>query len=64
MGYRRDNLGFWENTRKACKSLAFRSWFASFSSVLPTSRVGYHAGKPIETVVYCLNKLYVYKQLF
>ena len=25
--------------------------------VLPTSRVGYHAGKPIENVVYCLNKL-------
>ena len=24
--------------------------------VLPTSRVGYHAGKPVESVVYCLNK--------
>ena len=23
---------------------------------LPTSRVGYHAGKPDESVVYCLNK--------
>ena len=22
--------------------------------VLPTSRLGYHAGKPIESVVYCL----------
>ena len=43
------------NTRKACKSLAFRSWFTSFSRVLPTSRVGYHAGKPIESAVYCLN---------
>ena len=28
-----------------------------FSRVLPTSRVGYHAGKPIESVVYCLNIL-------
>jgi len=26
-----------------------------FSRVLPTSHVGYHAGKPIESVVYCLN---------
>ena len=25
------------------------------SRVLPTSQVGYHAGKPIESVVYCLN---------
>ena len=24
------------------------------SRVLPTFRVGYHAGKPIESVVYCL----------
>ena len=24
----------------------------NFSSVLPTSQVGYHAGKPIESVVY------------
>ena len=45
-----------KQTRKACKSLAFGSWFISFSRVLPTSRVGYHAGKPIESVVYCLNK--------
>ena len=51
--YRRDNpLG---NTRKACQSRAFGSWFTSFSCVLPTSRVGYHAGKPIESVVYCLD---------
>ena len=28
----------------------------AFSRVLPTSRVGYHAGKPIDSVVYCLNK--------
>ena len=34
---------------------SFGSWFTSFSRVLPTSRVGYHAGKPIESVVYCLN---------
>ena len=26
----------------------------NFSRVLPTSRVGYHASKPIESVVYCL----------
>ena len=31
------------------------SWFTSFSRVLPKSQVGYHAGKPIESVVYCLN---------
>ena len=49
------HLRCWENTRNACKSLAFGSWFTSFSRVLPTSRVGYHAGKPIENVVYCLN---------
>ena len=45
-----------KQTRKACKSLAFGSWFSSFSRVLPTSQVGYHAGKPIESVVHCLNK--------
>ena len=42
-----------------CKSLAFGSCFTSFSRVLPTSRVGYHAGKPIESVVYCLNKVLI-----
>ena len=26
-------------------------------SVLPTSKVGYHAGKPIESVVYCFYKI-------
>ena len=41
-------MGGWENTRKACKSKAEGEWFTSF-------RVGYHAGKPIESVVYCLN---------
>ena len=49
------HLGWCENTRKACKSLAFGSWFTSFTGVLPTSCVGYHPGKPIESVVYCLN---------
>ena len=29
----------------------------SFSHVLQTSRMGYRAGKPIESVVYCLNKV-------
>ena len=51
------HLGCWENAWKACKSLAFSSWFSSSSHVLPTSRMGYHTGKPIESVVYCLNKL-------
>lgn len=45
-------LGCWENTRNACKSLAFSPWFTSFSSVFPASRVGYHAGKPFESEVY------------
>ena len=46
-------LGEHSNT---CKSLAFGSWFIIiFSRVLPTSRVGYHASKPIESVIYCLN---------
>ena len=49
------HLGCWENTRKACKSRAEGEWFTSFSHVLPTSRVGYHTGKPTESVVYCLN---------
>ena len=35
----------------------FGSWFTSFSRVLSTSQVGYHAGKPIESVVYCFYKL-------
>ena len=51
------HLGCWENTRNACKSRAEGKWFTSISSVLPTSQVGYHVGKPIESVVYCLNKL-------
>ena len=35
----------------------------SFSHVLLTSRVGYHDGKPIESVVYCLNNREVYNYL-
>jgi len=38
---------------KACKSRA--ELFEC--SILPTSQVGYHAGKPIEIVVYCFNVL-------
>ena len=49
------HLGCWKNTQNVCQSNAFGSWFTSFSRVLPTSRLGYHAGKPIESVVYCLN---------
>ena len=41
--------------RKACKSRAEGECFTSFSRVLTTSRVGYHAGKPIESVVCWLN---------
>ena len=58
--YRRDNprgmLGEHEKSSR-CKSLAFGSWFTSISSVLPTSQVGYHAGKPIESVGYCFYKI-------
>ena len=28
-----------------------------FLIVLPTSQVGYHAGKPIENVIYCFYKM-------
>ena len=34
------------------------SRFSSFSCVLPTFRVVCYASKPIERVVYCLNKVY------
>ena len=50
-------MGCWKNTRKACKSLAFGSWITSFSRVLPTSCVGYHAGKPTESVIYYFDKI-------
>ena len=51
------HAGCWENSRKAFKSRAEGESFTSISSVLPTSQVGYHAGKPIETVVYCFYKI-------
>ena len=51
------HTGCWENTRIACKSRAEGELFTSFSSVLPTSQVGYHAGKPIESVVYGFYKV-------
>ena len=50
-----NHLVCWADTRKACKS-PNGSWFASFSRVLPTSRMVYCASKPIERVVYCLSK--------
>ena len=50
------HAGCWENTRIACKYFTFGFRFTSFSRVLPTSHMGYHAGKTIETVVCCLNK--------
>ena len=49
------HAGCWEDTRKVWKSIAFGSWFTSFSRDLPTSRVGYLTGKPIESVVYGLS---------
>ena len=49
--YRRDNpLGMLREHSKSSKSSK------GFSRVLPKYRIGYHAGKPIESVVYCLNK--------
>ena len=43
------HLGCWENTRIAYVKLSI----TSFSRILPTSRVGYHGGKPIKSVVFC-----------
>ena len=55
--YRRDNpLGM--STEH--ESRAEGDWSTSFSSVLPTSCVGYHAGKPIESVVYCFYKSFLW----
>ena len=42
---------------KCCFEVPSARDLQAFSRVLPTSRVGYHAGKPIESVVYCLNVL-------
>ena len=62
------HAGCLENTRKACKSRVEGEWFTSFSSVLPTSQVVYHAGKPTESVVCCFYKitlsfLWVYRHI-
>ena len=35
----------------------FSSWFTSFSCILTTPCVGYHACKSIESVVFCLNNI-------
>ena len=32
-------------------------WFTSFSSLLPTSQVGYHTSKPLENVVFYFYKI-------
>ena len=37
---------------------------AELSRVLPTSRLGYHVGKPIESVVYCLKNILFISLLF
>ena len=42
--------------RKLLKSLASGLWFAQFSRVLPTSCMGFYAGKPVESAVYSLYK--------
>ena len=45
-----------EKLVKYSNSLSFGSCITRFSRVaLTASRVGYHAGKPIEIVVYCLT---------
>ena len=45
-----------EKLVKSSNSLSFGSCITRFSRVVLTaSRVGYHAGKPIEIVVYCLT---------
>ena len=55
--------------RKACESRAEGESFTSFSHVLPTSQVGYHASKPIEGHRKCgllllSKKLKVKRQIF
>ena len=56
--YRRDSPRGMLGEHEKTLSRAEAEWFTSFSRVLPTSRVGCHAGKPIESVVYCLNIRY------
>ena len=41
----RNHSGCWNDTRKACQSLAFGSWITVSSRVLPTSQVVYWANK-------------------
>ena len=51
-------MKFLEKSRVTCYAISiFGEWFTSFSRVLPTSRVGYHAGKRIESVVYYFYKM-------
>ena len=33
--------------------------FVNFLTVLPTSQVGYYAGKTIESAVFCFNEIHV-----
>ena len=62
--YRRNNpLGMLGKHEKVCKSRAKSEWFTSFSNVLPTSQVGYHADQPIESVVYCFYKITLSKTM-
>ena len=49
------HFGCWENTRKAQITSRRRVIYKFFVFVLRTSQVGYYAGKPIESVIYCLN---------
>ena len=54
--HQRDNpRGMLGEHEKACESRAEGEWLTSFLSVLPTSQD--HAGKPIESVVYCFYKI-------
>ena len=56
--YRGDNpRGMLGEHEKSLKITSRRRVITSFPSVLPTSQVGYHAGKPIESVVYRFYKI-------
>ena len=47
--------GDWSQSEMVKYFESIISSLTSFSRVLPTYLVGYHAGKPIESVVCCLN---------
>ena len=47
--------GDWSQSEMVKYFESIISSLTSFSRVLPTYQVGYHAGKPIESVVCCLN---------